>query len=98
MRRGQLIASILCLHKSIFKIKGVVLFVIAGSLYIEVTTERWLKGKLIGLLPMTMNFIGPRFDTLEEFFGSSNINRLIISLFIFQMEKRSLRVVFLDPS
>ncbi|GMN72474.1 hypothetical protein TIFTF001_052016 [Ficus carica] len=29
---------------------------------------------LTGLLPIPMNFIGPRNDTLEESFGSSNIN------------------------
>ncbi|CAN4101544.1 unnamed protein product [Withania somnifera] len=35
---------------------------------------------LIGLLPIPMNSIGPRNDTLEESIGSSNINRLIVSL------------------
>ncbi|KAM6583167.1 hypothetical protein CsatB_010169 [Cannabis sativa] len=35
---------------------------------------------LTGLLPIPMNFIGPRNDTLEESFWSSNINRLIVSL------------------
>jgi len=34
----------------------------------------------MGLLPIPMNFIGPRNETLKEFFWSSNINRLIISL------------------
>nr|WAJ61397.1 Ycf2 [Cucumis sativus var. sativus] len=35
---------------------------------------------LTGFLPIPMNFIGPRNDTLEESFGSSNINRLIVLL------------------
>jgi hypothetical protein len=35
---------------------------------------------LTGLLPIHMNFIGPKNDTLEKSFGSSNINRLIVSL------------------
>ncbi|KAL8478789.1 hypothetical protein ACS0TY_030606 [Phlomoides rotata] len=35
---------------------------------------------LRGLLPIPMNSIGPRNDTLEESVGSSNINRLIVSL------------------
>ncbi|KAL8232036.1 hypothetical protein R6Q57_001814 [Mikania cordata] len=34
---------------------------------------------LIGLLPIPMNSIGPRNDTLEKSVGSSNINRLIVS-------------------
>ena len=34
---------------------------------------------LTGFLPIPMNFIGPRNDTFEESFGSSNINRLIVS-------------------
>ncbi|KAL8262644.1 hypothetical protein R6Q59_023993 [Mikania micrantha] len=36
--------------------------------------------KFKGLLPIPMNSIGPRNDTLEESIGSSNINRLIVSL------------------
>uniref|UniRef100_A0A3Q7GL01 Ycf2 N-terminal domain-containing protein n=1 Tax=Solanum lycopersicum TaxID=4081 RepID=A0A3Q7GL01_SOLLC len=35
---------------------------------------------LIGLLPIPINSTRPRNDTLEESFGSSNINRLIVSL------------------
>ncbi|PWA93707.1 putative chloroplast RF21, chloroplast [Artemisia annua] len=36
--------------------------------------------RAIWLLPIPMNSIGPKNDTLEEFVGSSNINRLNVSL------------------
>ena len=35
---------------------------------------------LTRLLPIPMNFIGPKDDTLIDTFGSSNINRLFVSL------------------
>nr|YP_010419755.1 hypothetical protein RF2 [Laportea ovalifolia]YP_010419772.1 hypothetical protein RF2 [Laportea ovalifolia]USG53456.1 hypothetical protein RF2 [Laportea ovalifolia]USG53473.1 hypothetical protein RF2 [Laportea ovalifolia] len=67
-----------------FTIKGVVLFVVAVLIYrINNNNRKMFERKnlyLTGLLPIPMNFIGPRTDTLEESFGSSNINRLIVSL------------------
>ncbi|GLT55086.1 hypothetical protein SLA2020_282360 [Shorea laevis] len=44
-----------------------------------------------------MNFIGPRNDTLEESFGSSNINRLIVSLLYLPKGKKISESRFLDP-
>ncbi|KAJ7941233.1 Ycf2, partial [Quillaja saponaria] len=44
-----------------------------------------------------MNSIGPRNDTLEESFGSSNINRLIVSLLYLPKGKKISESSFLDP-
>ncbi|XWS46131.1 hypothetical protein CRYUN_Cryun14cG0037500 [Craigia yunnanensis] len=44
-----------------------------------------------------MNSIGPRNDTLEESFGSSNINRLIVSLLYLPKGKKISESCFLDP-
>ncbi|KAJ4699996.1 Protein Ycf2 [Melia azedarach] len=44
-----------------------------------------------------MNSIGPRNDTLEESFGSSNINRLIVSLLYLPKGKKISESFFLDP-
>lgn len=52
---------------------------------------------LTGLLPIPMNSIGPRNDTLEESFGSSNINRLIVSLLYLPKGKKIFESCFLDP-
>ncbi|KAJ4700376.1 Protein Ycf2 [Melia azedarach] len=52
---------------------------------------------LTGLLPIPMNSIGPRNDTLEESFGSSNINRLIVSLLYLPKGKKISESFFLDP-
>ncbi|KAJ7941978.1 Protein Ycf2, partial [Quillaja saponaria] len=52
---------------------------------------------LTGLLPIPMNSIGPRNDTLEESFGSSNINRLIVSLLYLPKGKKISESSFLDP-
>ncbi|RVW71327.1 Protein Ycf2 [Vitis vinifera] len=52
---------------------------------------------LTGLLPIPMNSIGPRNDTLEESFGSSNINRLIVSLLYLPKGKKISESCFLDP-
>ena len=65
-----------------FTIKGVVLFVVVVLIY-RINNRKMVERKnlyLTGLLPIPMNFIGPRNDTLEESFGSSNINRLIVLL------------------
>ncbi|KAL8127700.1 hypothetical protein AgCh_014568 [Apium graveolens] len=52
---------------------------------------------LTGLLPIPRNSIGPRNDTLEESFGSSNINRLIVSLLYLPKGKKISESCFLDP-
>ncbi|GJR87510.1 ycf2 protein [Tanacetum coccineum] len=52
---------------------------------------------LIGLLPIPMNSIGPRNDTLEESVGSSNINRLIVSLLYLPKGKKIYESSFLNP-
>ncbi|KAH0850338.1 LOW QUALITY PROTEIN: hypothetical protein HID58_095624 [Brassica napus] len=44
-----------------------------------------------------MNSIGPRNDTSEESFGSSNINRLIVSLLYFTKGKKISESCFRDP-
>nr|VDD24564.1 unnamed protein product [Brassica rapa] len=79
-----------------FTIKGVVLFVVAALLY-RINNRNMVESKnlyLKGLLPIPMNSIGPRNDTSEESFGSSNINRLIVSAPVLQKKKkRSLRAV-----
>lgn len=65
-----------------FTIKGVVLFVVVVLIYC-INNRKMVERKnlyLTGLLPIPMNSIGPRNDRLEESFGSSNINRLIVSL------------------
>ncbi|KAJ9535217.1 hypothetical protein OSB04_un001696 [Centaurea solstitialis] len=50
-----------------------------------------------GLLPIPMNSIGPRNDTLEESVGSSNINRLIVSLLYLPKGKKIYESSFLKP-
>nr|DAD32851.1 TPA_asm: hypothetical protein HUJ06_011702 [Nelumbo nucifera] len=51
----------------------------------------------MGLLPIPMNSIGPRNDTLEESFGSSNINRLIVSLLYLPKGNKISESCFMDP-
>ncbi|KAI3863245.1 hypothetical protein MKX03_011668 [Papaver bracteatum] len=51
----------------------------------------------MGLLPIPMNSIGPRNDTLEESFWSSNINRLIVSLIYLPKGKKISESCFMDP-
>nr|AZM32167.1 hypothetical chloroplast RF21 [Nepenthes mirabilis]AZM32183.1 hypothetical chloroplast RF21 [Nepenthes mirabilis] len=82
-----------------FTIKGVVLFVVAVLIY-RINNRNMVERKnlyLIGLLPIPMNSIGPRNDTLEESFGSSNINRLIVSLLYLPKGKKISESCFLDP-
>nr|YP_010420656.1 hypothetical protein RF2 [Urera baccifera]YP_010420673.1 hypothetical protein RF2 [Urera baccifera]USG98333.1 hypothetical protein RF2 [Urera sp. W144]USG54376.1 hypothetical protein RF2 [Urera baccifera]USG54393.1 hypothetical protein RF2 [Urera baccifera]USG98163.1 hypothetical protein RF2 [Urera baccifera]USG98181.1 hypothetical protein RF2 [Urera baccifera] len=82
-----------------FTIKGVVLFVVAVLIY-RINNRKMFERKnlyLTGLLPIPMNFIGPRNDTLEESFGSSNINRLIVSLLHLPKGKKISESCFLDP-
>ncbi|KAK7371134.1 hypothetical protein VNO78_36851 [Psophocarpus tetragonolobus] len=52
---------------------------------------------LTGFLPIPMNSIGPRNDTLEESFESSNINRLIVPLLYLPKGKKISESSFLDP-
>nr|UCS08845.1 hypothetical chloroplast RF21 [Peltoboykinia tellimoides]UCS08862.1 hypothetical chloroplast RF21 [Peltoboykinia tellimoides] len=84
-----------------FTIKGVVLFVVAVLIY-RINNRNMVERKnlyLTGLLPIPMNSIGPRNDTLEESFGSSNINinRLIVSLLYLPKGKKISDSCFLDP-
>ena len=82
-----------------FTIKGVVLFVVAVLIY-RINNRNMVERKnlyLTGLLPIPMNSIGPRNDTLEESVGSSNINRLIVSLLYLPKGKKISESCFLDP-
>nr|YP_009767955.1 Ycf2 [Pterogyne nitens]YP_009767972.1 Ycf2 [Pterogyne nitens]QIS98573.1 Ycf2 [Pterogyne nitens]QIS98590.1 Ycf2 [Pterogyne nitens] len=82
-----------------FTIKGVVLFVVAVLIY-RINNRKMVERKnlyLTGLLPIPMNSIGPRNDTLEESFESSNINRLIVSLLYLPKGKKISESSFLDP-
>nr|YP_010036252.1 hypothetical chloroplast RF21 [Aeonium arboreum]YP_010036269.1 hypothetical chloroplast RF21 [Aeonium arboreum]QQW46794.1 hypothetical chloroplast RF21 [Aeonium arboreum]QQW46811.1 hypothetical chloroplast RF21 [Aeonium arboreum] len=82
-----------------FTIKGVVLFVVAVLIY-RINNRNMVERKniyLTGLLPIPMNSIGPRNDTLEESFGFSNINRLIVSLLYLPKGKKISESCFLDP-
>nr|QCT81923.1 Ycf2 [Protea caffra subsp. kilimandscharica]QCT81945.1 Ycf2 [Protea caffra subsp. kilimandscharica] len=82
-----------------FTIKGVVLLVVAVLLY-RINNRNMVERKnlyLMGLLPIPMNSIGPRNDTLEESFGSSNINRLIVSLLYLPKGKKISESCFTDP-
>nr|QBC71247.1 hypothetical protein RF2 [Alluaudia procera]QBC71248.1 hypothetical protein RF2 [Alluaudia procera] len=82
-----------------FTIKGVVLFVVVVLIY-RINNRNMVERKnlyLRGLLPIPMNSIGPRNDTLEKSFGSSNINRLIVSLLYLPKGKKISESCFLDP-
>ncbi|MCL7047585.1 hypothetical protein MKW94_017098, partial [Papaver nudicaule] len=52
---------------------------------------------LMGLLLIPMNSIGPRNDTSEESFWSSNINRLVVSLLYLPKGKKISESCFMDP-
>nr|YP_010395853.1 hypothetical protein RF2 [Uncaria scandens]YP_011034211.1 hypothetical chloroplast RF21 [Uncaria homomalla]YP_011034228.1 hypothetical chloroplast RF21 [Uncaria homomalla]WRI57548.1 hypothetical chloroplast RF21 [Uncaria hirsuta]UQJ73929.1 hypothetical protein RF2 [Uncaria scandens]USG59338.1 hypothetical protein RF2 [Uncaria scandens]USG59355.1 hypothetical protein RF2 [Uncaria scandens]WRI57566.1 hypothetical chloroplast RF21 [Uncaria hirsuta] len=82
-----------------FTTKGVILFVVAVLIY-RINNRDMVESKnlyLIGLLPIPMNSIGPRNDTLEESVGSSNINRLIVSLLYLPKGKKISESCFLNP-
>nr|AGW04709.1 hypothetical chloroplast protein [Matelea biflora] len=82
-----------------FPIKGGILFVAAVLIY-RINNRNMIERKnlyLIGLLPIPMNSIGPRNDTLEESVGSSNINRLIVSLLYLPKGKKISESCFLNP-
>nr|YP_009581324.1 hypothetical chloroplast RF21 [Enemion raddeanum]YP_009581340.1 hypothetical chloroplast RF21 [Enemion raddeanum]QBK49389.1 hypothetical chloroplast RF21 [Enemion raddeanum]QBK49405.1 hypothetical chloroplast RF21 [Enemion raddeanum] len=83
-----------------FTIKGVVLLAVAVLMLYRINTRNMVERKnlyLMGLLPIPMNSIGPRNETLEESFGSSNINRLIVSLLYFPKGKKISESCFMDP-
>nr|USG57653.1 hypothetical protein RF2 [Primula ranunculoides]USG57672.1 hypothetical protein RF2 [Primula ranunculoides] len=82
-----------------FTIKGVILFVVAVLLY-RINNRNMVERKnlyLIGLLPIPMNSIEPRNDTLEDLKESSNINRLIVSLLYLPKRKKVSESSFLNP-
>ena len=82
-----------------FTIKGVVLLVVAVLIY-RINNRNMVERKnlyLMGLLPIPMNSIGPRNDTLEESFWSPNINRLIVSLLYLPKGKKISESCFMDP-
>uniref|UniRef100_UPI0031F4186F hypothetical chloroplast RF21 n=1 Tax=Platylobium parviflorum TaxID=3041830 RepID=UPI0031F4186F len=82
-----------------FTIKDVVLFVVAVLLY-HINNRKMVERKnlyLTGLLPIPMNSIGLRNDTLQESFESSNINRLIVPFLYLPKEKKISERSFLDP-
>nr|YP_010859586.1 hypothetical protein RF2 [Chuniophoenix suoitienensis]YP_010859603.1 hypothetical protein RF2 [Chuniophoenix suoitienensis]WGM74013.1 hypothetical protein RF2 [Chuniophoenix suoitienensis]WGM74030.1 hypothetical protein RF2 [Chuniophoenix suoitienensis] len=86
-----------------FTIKGVVLLVVA-VLISRINNRKMVERKniyLMGLLPIPilpipMNSIGPRNETLEESFWSSNINRLIVSLLYLPKGKNISESCFMD--
>nr|YP_010132207.1 hypothetical protein Ycf2 [Stemona tuberosa]YP_010132225.1 hypothetical protein Ycf2 [Stemona tuberosa]QQD89941.1 hypothetical protein Ycf2 [Stemona tuberosa]QQD89959.1 hypothetical protein Ycf2 [Stemona tuberosa]UYC32674.1 hypothetical protein Ycf2 [Stemona tuberosa]UYC32692.1 hypothetical protein Ycf2 [Stemona tuberosa] len=82
-----------------FTIKGAVLLVVA-VLISRINNRKMVERKnlyLMGLLPIPMNSIGPRNETLEESFWSSNINRLIVSLLYLPKGKKISESCFMDP-
>nr|QXV93522.1 hypothetical protein RF2 [Rubroshorea leprosula]QXV93523.1 hypothetical protein RF2 [Rubroshorea leprosula] len=83
-----------------FTIKGIGLFFVVAVLIYRINNRNMVERKnlyLTGLLPIPMNSIGPRNDTLEESFLSSNINRLIVSLLSLPKGKKISESCFLDP-
>nr|YP_010397446.1 Ycf2 [Illicium simonsii]UQJ77579.1 Ycf2 [Illicium simonsii] len=84
-----------------FTIKGVVLLVMGVLIFIyRINNRNMVERKnlyLMGLLPIPMNSIGLRNDTLEESFLSSNINRLIVSLLYLPKGKNISESFFMDP-
>nr|YP_010723327.1 Ycf2 protein [Phalocallis coelestis]YP_010723345.1 Ycf2 protein [Phalocallis coelestis]WDW26697.1 Ycf2 protein [Phalocallis coelestis]WDW26715.1 Ycf2 protein [Phalocallis coelestis] len=89
-----------------FVIKGVVLLVVA-VLISRINNRKMFERKnlyLRGLLPIPIlpiprdrDSIGPRNETLEESFWSSNINRLIVSLLYLPKGKKISESCFMDP-
>nr|QHN57740.1 hypothetical chloroplast RF2 [Cleisostoma paniculatum]QHN57748.1 hypothetical chloroplast RF2 [Cleisostoma paniculatum] len=82
-----------------FTIKGLVLLVVVVLLS-RINNRKMVERKnlyLMGLLPIPMNSIGPRKETLEESFWSSNRNRLIVSLLYLPKGKKISESCFMDP-
>nr|QTI91396.1 Ycf2 [Ferocactus setispinus] len=80
-------------------IKDVVLFILAVCLIWRMLNRNMVESKnlyLRGLLPipMNMNSVGPRNDTLEKSFWPSN---MIVSLLFFPKGKKIYESCFLDP-
>ncbi|RYR03493.1 hypothetical protein Ahy_B06g082477 [Arachis hypogaea] len=74
-----------------FTIKDVVLFVVAVLIY-RINNRKMVERKdlyLTGLLPIPMNSIGLRNDTLEDSKDSANINRFIVPLLYLPKRKIS---------
>nr|YP_010516322.1 hypothetical protein Ycf2 [Striga asiatica]YP_010516346.1 hypothetical protein Ycf2 [Striga asiatica]UXL88482.1 hypothetical protein Ycf2 [Striga asiatica]UXL88506.1 hypothetical protein Ycf2 [Striga asiatica] len=98
-----LIVSILLSHNSqgsnrYFRIRGVILCIVAVLIY-RLNNRNMVESKNLywkGLLPIPMNSIGPRNDTLEESVGSSNTNRLIVSLLYLPKGKKISDSCFLN--
>lgn len=81
----------------LFVIKGVVLFLVVVLIYC-INNRKMVERKniyLTGLLPIPMNSIGPRNDTLEESFllGLPISIGWLFRSYLFQKEKRSLRAL-----
>nr|QKI32468.1 hypothetical protein RF2 [Circaeaster agrestis]QKI32469.1 hypothetical protein RF2 [Circaeaster agrestis]QKI32553.1 hypothetical protein RF2 [Circaeaster agrestis]QKI32554.1 hypothetical protein RF2 [Circaeaster agrestis]QKI32638.1 hypothetical protein RF2 [Circaeaster agrestis] len=75
-----------------FTIKGVVLLVVVVLIY-RINNRNMVESKtryLMGLLPIPMN-------SMEESFGSSNINRLGVSLLYLPKRKKISESGFMDP-
>nr|YP_009171132.1 hypothetical chloroplast RF21 [Pelargonium dichondrifolium]AJA38338.1 hypothetical chloroplast RF21 [Pelargonium dichondrifolium] len=82
-----------------FTIRGVVLFVVMVLIY-RMSGRNMIARKnlyLTGILPIPLCPIGHRNDTLEESFGFSNINRLILPLLYLPNGKKIPGSSFLDP-
>nr|YP_009269933.1 hypothetical chloroplast RF21 [Neottia acuminata]ANT72840.1 hypothetical chloroplast RF21 [Neottia acuminata] len=82
-----------------FTIKGVLLLVVV-VLISRINNRKMIERKnlyLMGLLPIPMNSIRPRNETLEESFWSSNRNRLIVSLLYLPKGKKISESCFMDP-
>jgi len=82
-----------------FTIKDVVLFVVAVLIY-RINNRKMVERKdlyLTGLLPIPMNSIGLRNDTLEDSKDSANINRFIVPLLYLPKRKKISESSFLDP-
>nr|YP_009298777.1 hypothetical chloroplast RF21 [Pelargonium cucullatum]AJB98691.1 hypothetical chloroplast RF21 [Pelargonium cucullatum] len=82
-----------------FTIGGVLLFVVVVFIY-RMSCRNMIERKnlyLTGILPIPLNSIGHRNDTLEESFGFSNINRLILPLLYLPKGKKIPESSFLDP-
>nr|WRW10986.1 Ycf2 protein [Aeginetia sinensis]WRW11012.1 Ycf2 protein [Aeginetia sinensis] len=85
--------------KRYFTIRGVILFVVSVLIY-RINNRNMVERKNLcwkGLLPIPFNYIGPRNDTLEELVGSSNVNRLIVSLLYLPKGKNISDSCFLNP-
>nr|YP_009299139.1 hypothetical chloroplast RF21 [Pelargonium exhibens]YP_009299183.1 hypothetical chloroplast RF21 [Pelargonium exhibens]AJB99053.1 hypothetical chloroplast RF21 [Pelargonium exhibens]AJB99098.1 hypothetical chloroplast RF21 [Pelargonium exhibens] len=83
-----------------FTIGGVLLFVVVVLMY-RMSHRNMVEKKnsyLTGVLPIPLNPIGHRNDTLEESIGFSNINRLILPLLYLPKGKKIPESSFLDPN